>query len=344
MDLADYEGAATELRQRLAGGPPNVILMCACRDVSACHRKVVAERPAADLGGSIGQLEPPAGSSGSGEAPRPKTILPGNRYRVTVITRPERDPPFQLRIWDRITKRITREMLRGLTIRQKSKAYVRAAEREREINANRKPDRVWSWAEARLEGLKLVTAEQRPQTVLQYKKALDALERYVAQTLRARELEYVEQVDVPLARGFGAWRRTHGLRRDGKTAMPAAPATVNRDLRQLHAFWRKYLGPSGMASENPWHDVPKLREFAREPVRLTLEQRSRLLAAAKDFGTKFQAACALACDCGPTFSATGRFRPRCTTWETPRHAGQKRPSTRWHRKLIPSYAKPPSPW
>jgi len=300
--LADYEGATAELRRRLGPVPRNVILLCACRQVSVCHRKIVAEKLAAEWGGVVAHLEPPGGGGGEGEPPRPraKTVLPGKRYHVTVITRPKREPPFQLRVRDRLTGRVTREALRGLTVRQKGRAYERAAEREYELNTNRRPERVWLWAEAREEGLKLVSAEQRPATVEQYSKALDAMERYAAQTLRNGRLEYVEQVDVPLARGFGAWRRTHGLRRDGKTpTATVAAATVNRDLRQLHAFWKKYLGPSGLVAENPWHEVPKLREFAREPIRLTLEQRSRLLKAAEGLGVKFHAACALACDCGP---------------------------------------------
>jgi uncharacterized protein (DUF488 family) len=64
ITLADFDGAAATLRQRLEGGPVNVLLLCACRDVATCHRKVVAERLAAAWGGVVAHLEPPAGGGG----------------------------------------------------------------------------------------------------------------------------------------------------------------------------------------------------------------------------------------------------------------------------------------
>ena len=55
--LADFEGGLAKL-----GRPAeNVILLCACRNVNVCHRKVVAEKLAAEWGREIVHLGRPGG-------------------------------------------------------------------------------------------------------------------------------------------------------------------------------------------------------------------------------------------------------------------------------------------
>ena len=55
--LADFAGALAELRDWLdRTGGENVMLLCVCRDVETCHRRVVAERLAEALGGTIEHL------------------------------------------------------------------------------------------------------------------------------------------------------------------------------------------------------------------------------------------------------------------------------------------------
>ena len=62
LEFEDFEGAAAALREKLAGGgPANVILMCACRDLKTCHRKEVAERLSKEWGGMVAHLETPGG-------------------------------------------------------------------------------------------------------------------------------------------------------------------------------------------------------------------------------------------------------------------------------------------
>ena len=50
--LADFDGAEAALR----GRAENIILLCACRDVATCHRKVVAEKLAAEWGCDVVHL------------------------------------------------------------------------------------------------------------------------------------------------------------------------------------------------------------------------------------------------------------------------------------------------
>lgn len=56
--LADYETGKQVIVEILATGQ-SVILMCACKDVGMCHRLMVAEQLAADLGVTITHLAPP---------------------------------------------------------------------------------------------------------------------------------------------------------------------------------------------------------------------------------------------------------------------------------------------
>lgn len=56
--LADYEAGKTAVGAILATGQ-TVILLCACREVTTCHRRIAAEQLAADFGLSIVHLMPP---------------------------------------------------------------------------------------------------------------------------------------------------------------------------------------------------------------------------------------------------------------------------------------------
>ena len=58
VELVDLEAGLTTLGELLAVSP--VILLCGCRDVQACHRRVVAEACAARYGMPISHLTPPA--------------------------------------------------------------------------------------------------------------------------------------------------------------------------------------------------------------------------------------------------------------------------------------------
>lgn len=56
--LADFDGGLRRLCERMLQEDTNdVILLCACRDVGVCHRKVVADRLAETLGGKIIHLD-----------------------------------------------------------------------------------------------------------------------------------------------------------------------------------------------------------------------------------------------------------------------------------------------
>ena len=56
--LADYEVGRQVIADILATGQ-SVILMCACKDLTTCHRFTAAEQLAADLGVTITHLAPP---------------------------------------------------------------------------------------------------------------------------------------------------------------------------------------------------------------------------------------------------------------------------------------------
>jgi len=233
-------------------------------------------------------------------------VTEGNRYHVTVIERKGRKSPFQLRIHDRVDHGVTRETLHGLTIRQRGAAHVAAAAREAAMNSGAGPMTVVSWTEARAEAEAVIEGEhhERPATIRAYRKSLDAFERYAEEVLKCRpgpagqRLQFVAQVDLPIARKFPGWRLKHGRTRDGRPVEVVGVATVNRDLRTLAAFWGT-LCQIDLAASNPWRKVKHLRGFKREHVRLTAVQAAALLRKARSFGSKFHAAVALALDCGP---------------------------------------------
>jgi len=58
IELADYDAGKQAIADVLATGQ-SVILMCACKDVATCHRRMAAEQLAADLGVPITHLMPP---------------------------------------------------------------------------------------------------------------------------------------------------------------------------------------------------------------------------------------------------------------------------------------------
>ena len=59
IKIADFPAGEKRLRELIATGKA-VVLMCGCRDVNVCHRKVVAERLASALHAEVEHLSPPA--------------------------------------------------------------------------------------------------------------------------------------------------------------------------------------------------------------------------------------------------------------------------------------------
>jgi len=218
-----------------------------------------------------------------------RRILPGTRWRITVVTRRDgRRWPYQLKITDRATGRETREVVRGVGLKQKRRAYERAAAREEQLNglADEPATQIVPWPEARETALGDVTAKRAPATARAYRRTLRHLEGYARQRL-PRGLAWVDQVTGLLAQGFPAWR----------SGSKVEASTINRDLRHLRGFWG-YLVRLGLAAGNPWREVPWLPEFRRRRRVLTLEERQRVLAAGSDLGLKFHAALALAAETG----------------------------------------------
>lgn len=215
-------------------------------------------------------------------------ILRGNRYRVIVISRPSRRWPWHLRIRDRLTGRVVQEVLRGVTERERRRAYDRAAAREEFLNGG--PVELAApvpWGEAKAEGLAAIAARRRPATVACYRHILKRLEEYLP------DLAEPGDVTPGVAQHYVAWRRCH-VRRVER----AAEATINRDLIHLASFWT-YLGRLSLAEGNPWAGVDLLRVFRTERTRLSASQLRRLIVAASDMGLAFHAALSLAAETGP---------------------------------------------
>jgi len=59
IQIADFDAGEKRLRELTASGRP-VVLLCGCRDVNVCHRKVIAERLAALWQAEVVHLERPA--------------------------------------------------------------------------------------------------------------------------------------------------------------------------------------------------------------------------------------------------------------------------------------------
>jgi uncharacterized protein (DUF488 family) len=96
IELADYEAGKAVVEAIIASGK-SVILMCGCKDLATCHRKVVAERLAADLGLEAEHLRAVAlEPTKSREAPaRPSvgsvsdpTLFPSPACRPPVVATP----------------------------------------------------------------------------------------------------------------------------------------------------------------------------------------------------------------------------------------------------------------
>ena len=58
IEIADFPAGQKRLRELTATGK-SVVLMCGCRDVNVCHRKVVAERLASALHADVEHLSLP---------------------------------------------------------------------------------------------------------------------------------------------------------------------------------------------------------------------------------------------------------------------------------------------
>jgi len=217
------------------------------------------------------------------------------RWRVTVITRRDgRRWPYQLKITDRLTRRVIREVVRGATLRQKRRAYERAAERERQLNglAQEILPAPSPWPEAKGRVFEYLGTRLRPESIGTYRRILDLAQAYVATKLWGG-LRFTDDVTGPLAEGYAAWRQAHPRRGQKVEAV-----TINRDLAHLAAFWG-HLVRLGLAAENPWAGASRLKVFRAGRVRLTFAQRRRLLAAAAALPLDLHAAVALAADCGP---------------------------------------------
>ena len=75
IEIVDFDAGEQRLRELTAGGK-SVILLCSCKDVNVCHRKVLAERLAAMWGVEVVHLAPTAHTTEPGEAPKIVTARP----------------------------------------------------------------------------------------------------------------------------------------------------------------------------------------------------------------------------------------------------------------------------
>jgi hypothetical protein len=66
IEIADFPTGEKRLRESIAPGKA-VALLCGCRDVNVCHRKVVAERLAQAWKTDVVHLERPKNESISGQ-------------------------------------------------------------------------------------------------------------------------------------------------------------------------------------------------------------------------------------------------------------------------------------
>lgn len=55
IEIRDYERGREEIRPLIEAGTP-LVLLCCCANVETCHRKVVAEKLAADFGLEVNHL------------------------------------------------------------------------------------------------------------------------------------------------------------------------------------------------------------------------------------------------------------------------------------------------
>jgi len=220
-------------------------------------------------------------------------VLPGNRWRVTVVKIGKR---LVLRVRDRLLGQVVHETIRHLTLHQTAKAGDVAKRRQDFLNSGApEAHEPVEWAKAKVAGFKSLEARRRPATVACYRHVLAWLERYTAEAFPARSggWRFVEQIDAGIAEGYVAWRRSHVRR-----VKRCGEATINRDLRHFRGFWT-YLRRLKLAASNPWVEVPMLNAFEQERTRLTLQQVGRLVKAAKAKGPAFRAALALTVETGP---------------------------------------------
>ena len=279
--LANFEEAAAELRQRLGDGPGNVMLLCGCRDAASCHRKVVAERLAAEWGAAVAHLEPPAGAGpgpGGGGRRLRRVVPPGNRYRVGLICRPEREHSFQLRIVDRQTGAVERQVLHEVqdcTRRGRRQAEGRAAALEADLNAGRVSRmEVASWAAFESEYLADLGRRCRRRSVTEARSVLRLFQKHrQPDTVLA-----VTQVDVE---------------RFLVSRPEACRATQNKYLRTLAAAF-EWAKSKGLLPQNPAAKVKPAKVDRTAPrVLADAHDRERLLAALGQVGAEWETAARL---------------------------------------------------
>ena len=58
IEIADFPAGETRLREIAATGKA-IVLLCGCRDINVCHRKVLADRLAQAWGAEVVHLSPP---------------------------------------------------------------------------------------------------------------------------------------------------------------------------------------------------------------------------------------------------------------------------------------------
>lgn len=222
-----------------------------------------------------------------------RIVLPGRRWRVTLVTRPGRAHPYQLRITDRMTGLKVHEVLRGIGLRDRKRAYAAAAARE--VALNEAPGGAAAaaveWPEARRRLQDRASARAAWATRALLRQTLDRLERFILE-ISGRPIRWADQVDVTAAERFVAWRKAGGAGRPG-----VGGVTVNKDLRTLRAAWNA-LAREGAVASNPWQAVPNLKVMERIKTRLTGDQVRRLVRESSKGGTRFEACLAMALDTG----------------------------------------------
>jgi site-specific recombinase XerD len=222
--------------------------------------------------------------------------LPGHRFKVSVYVRSDRRWPLWVRITDRLTGRVVREALEGLTVRQKARAYARALERQNQLNSVTSVDlKPVDWKTACAEFLDLMAAERRPATAYLYRQVLKRFGEFCTETIaRRRDTFFLSEITVVAARQYITWRKQRNWKRD---QAGAENSTVNKHLRMLRAAWA-WWKKTGYVQANPWAELSPLAEMKRHRRRLSIEERDRLLAVAGEFGIRFETALALALESG----------------------------------------------
>jgi integrase len=278
LEFEDFEGAAAALREKLAGGgPANVILMCACRDLKSCHRKEVAERLSKEWGDMVAHLEAPGGPAGD-EPKKRRSVVQGELFRVGLITRPERARPFQFRIVNRLTGAVERRAIHDITEctrRSKRDALGRAAALEADLNAGRAMKvSAMTWETFKEDYLADLAARSRHRTLQESRSILNLLHEH-------RKPETLAEITSSDIERFRASRPG------------ASRATQNKYLRTLSAAFN-WAKDKGFITANPVATIRRAK-VDRKPPRVIADasDRDRLMARLGEQGAEWEAAAQL---------------------------------------------------